>query len=172
MIEVGFCLFKALAQIRDINREVAPRPVTHRGARRLLVCLLAPSSLLGLGSCPLTAQSASSFSQELANPRAPYVQNRKPFDDQGPFPSHRQFEKLNVERQRQLVVDTAKLLKLVEEFNAGVQQGKESDPHGVQMRRLAEIAKLARSVREKMTYGLGGYMPGTDPLAVPPAAIP
>lgn len=124
------------------------------------------------GSRSLSAQSDSSFPQGAGIVRAPYAQNGNRLADQSPFPNRNRLEKLNVERQRELVSETEKLLKLVEEFNAGVQQGDPSDPHGVQMRRLAEIGKLARSVREKMTYGLGGYMPSTDPLAVPSAAIP
>lgn len=70
---------------------------------------------------------------------------------------------LNSERQKEIVSDTAKLLKLAREFNEEIAQSGVTSLTEAQLRRLAEIAKLAKNVRERMTYTLGSYPPPEDP---------
>ena len=64
---------------------------------------------------------------------------------------------LNAERQRELVSDTQKLLQLARELNAEVSDANSAGMTDAQLRKVAEIAKLARSVKEKMTFSVGGY---------------
>ncbi len=73
---------------------------------------------------------------------------------------------LNTERQKELVSDTARLLKLAQELNQEVSSSESATMSPDQVRKVSEIGKLARSVRQKMTFGLGG-----DPL-VPEPALP
>jgi hypothetical protein len=69
----------------------------------------------------------------------------------------RRIRMLNSERQKELVSDTQKLLQLARELNAEVSDANAAAMTDAQLRKVAEIAKLARSVKEKMTFSLGGY---------------
>ena len=64
---------------------------------------------------------------------------------------------LNAERQKELVSDTQKLLQLARELNAEVSDANAAAMTDAQLRKAAEIAKLARSIKEKMTFSVGGY---------------
>lgn len=64
---------------------------------------------------------------------------------------------LNAERQKELVSDTQKLLQLARELNAEVSDANVAAMTDAQLRKVAEIAKLARSVKEKMSFSVGGY---------------
>jgi hypothetical protein len=64
---------------------------------------------------------------------------------------------LNAERQKELVSDTQKLLQLARELNAEVTDANAAAMTDAQLRKVAEIAKLARSVKEKMSFTAGGY---------------
>lgn len=64
---------------------------------------------------------------------------------------------LNAERQKELVSDTQKLLQLARELNAEVSDANAASMTDAQLRKAAEIAKLARSVKEKMSFSVGGY---------------
>lgn len=74
---------------------------------------------------------------------------------------------LNLERQKQLVADTNKLLKLVKELNEEIASENTGNLSGDQLRKVAEIEKLARSVKERMVEGL---MRPT-PEAPPPSSV-
>jgi hypothetical protein len=75
--------------------------------------------------------------------------------DQAPDPKRLQV--LNAERQKELVSDTQKLLQLARELNAEVSDANAAGMTDAQLRKVAEIAKLARSVKEKMSFSVGGY---------------
>ncbi len=64
---------------------------------------------------------------------------------------------LNAERQKELVSDTQKLLQLARELNAEVSDANAAAMTDAQLRKVAEIAKLARSIKEKMMFTVGGY---------------
>lgn len=70
---------------------------------------------------------------------------------------------LNAERQKELVSDTQKLLQLAQELNAEVSDAGAGAMTDAQLRKVAEIAKLARSVKEKMSFSVGGYPPLKGP---------
>jgi hypothetical protein len=119
----------------------------------LLVCPLAgPQSVI-----PFPQQSPS------ANPRGPSTLGENQPGQMDPVLERKRQQRLNVERQKEMVSDTAKLLKLAQEFNADAAHEDASDGTSErQMRRLGEIAKLARSVKDKMSYGLGGTAPSFE----------
>jgi hypothetical protein len=74
-----------------------------------------------------------------------------------PTPDPKRMRVLNAERQKELVSDTQKLLQLARELNAEVSDANAAAMSDAQLRKVAEIAKLARSIKEKMTYSVGGY---------------
>jgi len=80
-------------------------------------------------------------------------------DDYDPAMMARRLRALNMERQKEMVSDTNKLLKLARELNAEV-AGQRSDALTVdQLRKIAEIEKLARNVKERMASAVGQPQP-------------
>jgi hypothetical protein len=75
---------------------------------------------------------------------------------------------INVERQKALVADTQKLVKLAAELNAEINSAHQTELTAGQLRKVAEIEKLAHSVRDKMSSAFTGVLPnfGT-PSAIP-----
>ncbi len=90
------------------------------------------------------------------------------FGEVDPVVLRKRMNMLNAQRQKELVSDTVKLLRLAREFNAEVGDGDASKLNGEQLKRLAEIGKLAKSVREKMTFSLGGSSPSVAPFGITP----
>ncbi len=62
----------------------------------------------------------------------------------------RRLRMLNGERQRSLVADTVKLVKLANELNAEMAKEPGTAPTPAELRKVADIEKLAHSVKEKM----------------------
>jgi hypothetical protein len=78
----------------------------------------------------------------------------------------RQMRALNAERQKSMVSDTNKLLKLVTELNAEVSNANSDMLSTDQLRKLAQIEKLAHSVKDKMSTSVRvtpSYQPPTPP---------
>jgi hypothetical protein len=63
---------------------------------------------------------------------------------------------LNRERQKSMVSDTNKLLKLALQFDTEVKGGDFGSVTPSQMHKLGEIEKLARNVKDKMSYSVRG----------------
>jgi hypothetical protein len=70
--------------------------------------------------------------------------------------SDRLIRALNVDRQKALVSDTNKLLRLVNELNAEIARVNTGSLSGAQLHKVAEIEKLARNVKEKMSTPVRG----------------
>ncbi len=81
-------------------------------------------------------------------PRDPAVSS-----EYDPIAAERQFKALNIERQRDMVSDTNKLLTLAKELNEGLAANSSSTLTDEQLRKIAQIEKLAHSVKEKMADG-------------------
>jgi hypothetical protein len=58
---------------------------------------------------------------------------------------------LNIERQKEMVSDTNKLLKLARELNTEISSSNSDSLTPAQLRKVAEIEKLAHSVKGKMS---------------------
>jgi hypothetical protein len=72
---------------------------------------------------------------------------------------------MNEERQKALTADTTRLLKLAKELNQQIAQSNPGQLTPDQVRMVAEMEKLARSVREKMAMSLRGPgLPGSDTI--------
>jgi hypothetical protein len=83
-------------------------------------------------------------------------------------PDKKRIKLLNAERQKALVSDADRLLKLAKELNDEVAANDSAPLNGQQLRKLDEIGKLAKSVKEKMSYSLGGYPSVNSPLTAQP----
>jgi len=90
-------------------------------------------------------------------------------DSLDPVMQERRWRALNIERQKELVADTNKLLKLAKELNDEVAAASAESFSGSQLRKIAEIEKLAKSVKERMTVAIGA---GTNLLQSPTVIYP
>lgn len=87
-------------------------------------------------------------------------------DDRDPVEQEKRLRALNAERQKFIVSDTNKLLKLAAELNAAVSSANPDSLTLDQLRKLSEIEKLAHSVKEKMSTsvrGIPSYQPPSPP---------
>lgn len=71
----------------------------------------------------------------------------------------RRIRGLNNERQKEMVSDTNKLLKLAQELNDEIAAKNAGTLTFDQLHKIAQIEKLARSVKEKMADGVGQPTP-------------
>ena len=86
-------------------------------------------------------------------------QSRTPFDGFGvydPLLAARQMRALNADRQKSLVSDTEKLLKLARELNSEIETSNPNVLTEVQLRKIADIERLARNVKQKMSISFVG----------------
>jgi len=89
-------------------------------------------------------------------------------DDTDPAMLERRIRALNNERQKQLVADTDKLLKLARELNEEVAKANTGTLTMDELHKIADIEKLAHNVRQRMTESVGA--PQTT--APPPMVFP
>jgi hypothetical protein len=83
-------------------------------------------------------------------------------------PDQKRLRMLNTERQKQIVSETEKLLKLAQELNAEVAESASTSMSDEELHKVGEIAKLAKSVKEKMSFSAGGYPGLNTPLTTTP----
>ena len=76
-------------------------------------------------------------------------------DDSDPMMDQRRLRALNNERQKQMVADTDKLLKLAKELNEEVARANSGTLTSDELHKIADIEKLARNVRQRMTEAVG-----------------
>lgn len=86
-----------------------------------------------------------------------------------PMMAERRLLALNIQRQKQMVSDSNKLLKLAKELSDEVAASKAGSLNPDQLRKLAEIEKLARNVKQRMVDGVGQP---ADPMGMPPVVFP
>lgn len=89
-------------------------------------------------------------------------------EDVDPVMMERRMRALNIERQKQMVSDTNKLLKLAKELNDEIGTSNVGTFTPDQLRKIAEIEKLARNVKDRMTAGMS--QPPSN-MAPPPSLI-
>jgi hypothetical protein len=90
---------------------------------------------------------------------------RSPFDNSELDPQlvERQLRALNVERQKTMVTDTDRILKLAQEINFDLGSGSSNALTSAELRKIADIEKLARDVKQKMSSSLIGAPSYHDP---------
>lgn len=82
-------------------------------------------------------------------------------------PEAKRIAQLNAQRQKALVSDTEKLLRLAKELNEEIAQNNSQRLSSEQLRKVEEIGKLAHSVKDKMSFSVGGF-PSFQPLTMQP----
>lgn len=97
--------------------------------------------------------------------RAPSPNN--PFGEQDPAIAAKQMRALNADRQKSLVADTNRLVKLAQELNSEMASDDEDGATPQQLRNAAEIEKLAHNVKQKMSFAVGGGPQFQDPIQIP-----
>lgn len=109
-------------------------------------------------------QSQGSTGQRLGTSPSPFGDT-----DRDPFQDEKRLRALNTARQKAMVSDTEKLLRLTTELNAEIAAGNDGTLTVAQMRKLAEIEKLARSVKEKMSTSVRAFpvYPAASPFQYP-----
>lgn len=76
----------------------------------------------------------------------------------------RRLQALNAERQKSMVADANKLLSLVNELNEEIVRGNPDSLDSAQLRKVAEIERLAHNVKDKMSTSVRGMPPYRPPF--------
>jgi hypothetical protein len=87
-----------------------------------------------------------------------------------PLLEERRLRQLNEAQHKSMVSDTDKLLRLATELTAEINSTNPASLNSDQLRKVAEIEKLARSVKDKMRISLKGtpaYMDATPSTPSP-----
>jgi len=134
------------------------------GSRLRLALVL--GLLLGL---PLGAATSQQTPRSPSNPLGQQIGGvLGDNSDNDPVEQEKRLKALNAERQKSLVADTNRLLKLATELKDEL-NGPHPEPLSAdQIHKVAEIEKLAHSVKDKMSMSVKG-IPVFEPLAFPPS---
>jgi hypothetical protein len=107
----------------------------------------------------LIAGAQSFSSPQLSGQGSPRVRN--PYGtsasaEADPVYDQRRMKALNADRHRSMVSDTEKLLQLAKQLDSEIAGNSTDGLTSQEMKQVAEIEKLARSVKEKMARSFGG----------------
>jgi hypothetical protein len=143
-------------------------------ARRKRIRFAAGISLCGLFVAGflllirLSGQQQPTISNQPTIPNLSNKPNRNPFEnmpDADPGMADRQMRALNVMRQKSMVSDTEKLLKLAQELNKDIEASNMTALTPVELRKLSDIEKLARNVKQKMSISYSGAPSFNEPIS-------
>jgi hypothetical protein len=116
------------------------------------IALIAVCAIL---CAPASAQRQQNTSSE--QPIVPGVNNPNNSTlDQNPAMHHmaeRMAMERNIDRQKQIVNDTARLLQLAQQLNADVSKSDKDSLSVAVVKKAEEIEKLAKSIKQKMRDG-------------------
>jgi hypothetical protein len=134
-----------MSEARPPSLRFQARWQSLHAARQALVLGL----LLALpDSSPNPAQSSHQFPGQLSRSGAGSTMQ---MDETNEFEEEKRLRLLNADRQKSLVSDTGKLLKLANELDGEIAGANAESLTPAQLRKVAEIEKLARSIKEKMS---------------------
>lgn len=151
---------------RDQRTGTAALPRGRR-ARRWLPMLLACSVL----ACVSVSLPDAGGQYPEGGVRLPPSNPFPDLDEMDPEMARRQLRALNAARQKEMVRDTAKLLKLAGELDTQTKAEDAATFTEAQWKEIDRIEKLARSVKEKMVMTYGGG-PVFQPPDGPPVRLP
>ncbi|MGD0860895.1 MAG: hypothetical protein ABR912_16495 [Terracidiphilus sp.] len=141
-----------MRRLESASSNCAARRLVPQAAR-LALCLALVPALPG-GSQIAPPQPHGGFGQQMGqNPNDPLAQVDVP---QYSVEEAKRLRALNALRQKSLVEDTNKLLRLAAELNAEVSSAHPDALTTEQLHKLAEIEKLAHSVKDKMSVPMWG----------------
>jgi hypothetical protein len=134
------------------------------------VCRPGPHALLqALGLLLLVAMAAAQngYPPPMGGHIGQQVYTGDGFDPQSSVEDEKRLRLLNADRQKSMVADTNRLLKLAQELDAEVGSANSDALNPAQLRKVAEIEKLAHNIREKMSTSVRG-IPSFGPSIVFP----
>ena len=137
---------------------------TH-AARQMLWLALVLALPGGAQNAPSGIQQPSPWQQMPISPAQQSHSSGAQMDNVDPVQQERWQRGLNAERQKLMVSDANKLLKLAGELNAEIRSSNSDSFTPEQLRKVGEIEKLAHSVKEKMSNPVQN-----TPLFAPPAS--
>jgi hypothetical protein len=144
----------------------SPRHKRIKLAAGVALCgLLAGASVLLVR---LSGQQQPPISNQPSIPNLSNKTNRNPFEnmpDADPGMADRQMRALNVMRQKSMVSDTDKLLKLAQELNSDIETSNSTTLTPVELRKISDIEKLARNVKQKMSISYSGAPSFNEPIS-------
>ncbi|MGA7340676.1 MAG: hypothetical protein WBE72_00670 [Terracidiphilus sp.] len=145
---------RRLRSIRGSAPSVLPGRVVRRalglGLLLALPCLGGFSQQTsGMGSQFPNSQHGG-IPQESSNDLSPL------YDPNNTLEAEKRLRMINAERQKSLVADTAKLLKLANELNDEIAHSNPGALSPAQLHKVAEIEKLAHDVKDKMVMSVRG----------------
>ncbi len=124
---------------------------------------------MGFVIVPELAVRSQSGPHDIINRPAPMPTDPSSSDNYDPTQMERRLNALNRERQKEMISDTNKLLRLAMELNDEIAANNTGTLTWDQLHKMAEIEKLARNVKEKMADGVGQMGPTPEaPIAMPP----
>jgi hypothetical protein len=140
------------------------------------ITVLGPVCFVLLPPSPGVAQNGPSAGPPLPSQVSPSQQS--PFgetSDPDPEYSQKRLRAMNADRQKSLVADSERLLKLARQLDAEIAANTSNDLTPEELGKVAAIEKLAHSVRQKMALSytgapkfhnpdFPGRMPGSSPL--------
>lgn len=151
--------FRSLSQPLDCHvpqdgarRTVPARPGSHwvsHAALQVLGLALLLALHGGAQDSPYYGPLGSRAGQAVAN-------SQNQLSDRDPVEEEKRLRALNAERQRSLVADANKLLKLAQELDAEVKSTSGDSLNSAELTKVAEIEKLAHKVKEKMSTSVRG----------------
>ena len=155
-----------------ISKHWERKPMSRAARQFLRLAFILPAGIC-LALPAQTQQQSGTMTGRLTEQQTTQGVDPTPSAD-SPF-QQRRLRALNAERQKELVSDTNKLLKLTAELNNEVNHNKSDSFTPDQLRQLAKIEKLARSVKDKMCNPVQTSIFGDDfppPAAIAPMGIP
>jgi hypothetical protein len=149
------------------NSKSAGSARTLRRLLGLFALLALVSSVAGAGS----GQSSIGSKGSISNGQGAVTAQHQSLDSgndlsSGPYDSllmEKRMKMLNNERHKALVSDSDKLFKLATELNNDIARNNSGSLTGEQIHKIAEIEKLAHSVRDKMTMTINAPNPNYFP---------
>jgi hypothetical protein len=140
----------------------------HSGALLLAVVIVLPCGTSSQQSPPSGGMSHGFPGTTSQNPISQDSPQATPFSDQyNPWETQKRLRLINTERQKAMVADTDKLLKLAKDLNEEIARSNSGELSQAQLRKVAEIEKLAHNVRDKMVMSIRGTQFNMDNPAPP-----
>ena len=152
-----------------------PKPFPSRRISRRACRIFTPLLTLAFAcfaGAGVNAQTTSGQTTGRHGQSTPGMDVPGPMGPNPTFQEHR-IQELNLERQKEMVSDTEKLLQLTKQLNAEVARNHSDTLTPDQLRMLEKIEKLAKSIKDKMTNPVQGtifdqgFPPPMTPQGIP-----
>ncbi len=122
----------------------------------LPVCFALLVALLPAHTCGAQYSTPQSRTSMIPQPIGQRVGDNGDLSGAPPSNNEKLLRALNADRQKSMVSDTNKLLRLVNELNAEIARTNSGSLTSSELHKVAEIEKLAHNVKDKMSTSVRG----------------